>query len=49
MQQLGGRSVIVAATGTVLTAILVTFLLTSIGPDWNDFAPASCTATRCFC
>jgi hypothetical protein len=49
MQQLGVRGMIVAATGTVLTAILVTFLLTLIGPDWSAFAPASCAATRCFC
>jgi len=49
MRQLGVRRIIVAATGTVLTAILVTFLLALIGPDWSAFAPASCAATRCFC
>ena len=49
MRQLGVRGIIVAATGTALTAILVSFLLTLIGPDWSAFAPASCAATRCFC
>jgi hypothetical protein len=49
MQQLRASRLIVAALGTVLTAILVTFLLTLVGPDWSAFAPASCAATRCFC
>ena len=49
MQQVGARRIVVAAIATVLSAVLVTFLLTLIGPDWSAFAPASCAATRCFC
>lgn len=40
------------ATALVLTAIAalgVTLLLVGAGPDWSIYAPASCTATRCFC
>ena len=40
------------ATALVLTAIAalgVTLLLVGAGPDWSIYAPATCTATRCFC
>lgn len=38
-----------AAIITLLTAVAVSLLLWLAGPDWSVFAPASCTATRCFC
>ena len=48
MTRAGGR--LVAAAGlTALLAAATIALLTWIGPDWSRFAPASCTATRCFC
>lgn len=48
MSHAGGR-LIVAAALTVLIAAITIGLLNWIGPDWARFAPASCTATRCFC
>jgi len=48
MTDSGGR--LIAAAGlTVLIAAITIALLNWIGPDWSRFAPASCTATRCFC
>ena len=29
--------------------VAVWLLLSALGPDWAAYAPASCTATRCFC
>jgi Ceramidase len=28
---------------------VIWLLLAALGPDWSAYAPASCTATRCFC
>ncbi|MEE9434509.1 MAG: ceramidase domain-containing protein [Sphingorhabdus sp.] len=38
-----------AAILTALGAAAILFLLWLAGPDWSIYAPASCTATRCFC
>ena len=38
-----------AALLTALCAAAVWVLLSLTGPDWSVYAPASCTATRCFC
>jgi len=43
------RSLAIAAGMTALSALAITLLLTALGPDWSVYAPASCTATRCFC
>jgi hypothetical protein len=29
--------------------VAIWLLLTALGPDWAAYAPATCTATRCFC
>lgn len=34
---------------TAVTGAATIALLTLFGPDWTRFAPASCTATKCFC
>lgn len=49
MQQPGVRQIMIAGALTVLAGIVTTFALSLIGPDWSIYAPASCTATRCFC
>ena len=38
-----------AALLTALCAAAIWALLWLAGPDWSVYAPASCTATRCFC
>ena len=48
MTDAGGR-LIAAAVLTFLIAAITIGMLQLIGPDWARFAPASCTATRCFC
>ena len=39
----------IALGWTVLAALLTTGALMLLGPDYSRFAPATCTATRCFC
>ena len=34
---------------TLLSALVISLLLWLTGPDWSVYAPASCTASRCFC
>jgi hypothetical protein len=34
---------------TALSMAAIWALLTALGPDWAVYAPATCTATRCFC
>ncbi len=34
---------------TLLSMATIWLFLNTIGPDWAAFAPATCTATRCFC
>lgn len=34
---------------TLLSILLIWLLLSALGPDWSVYAPATCTATRCFC
>ncbi len=38
-----------AALLTLLSMAAIWLLLSTLGPDWAVYAPASCTATRCFC
>ena len=41
---------ILTGLGLTLAAVLAaTLLLFILGPDWAAYAPATCTATRCFC
>ena len=34
---------------TLLSMMAVLLLLSALGPEWSIYAPATCTATRCFC
>lgn len=43
------RDIATAFGLTVVSALALTALLLGLGPDWSIYAPATCTATRCFC
>ena len=43
------RPIIIAIALTALAALAVHTGLLALGPDWAAYAPASCTATHCFC
>ncbi len=43
------RQITFAAVLTLLSMAAIWLLLTALGPDWSVYAPATCTATRCFC
>ena len=43
------RDLAIAVVLTAIAALGITALLGALGPDWSVYAPATCTATRCFC
>ena len=43
------RDLATALALTAIAALGVILLLLGVGPDWSVYAPATCTATRCFC
>ncbi|MGY4396333.1 hypothetical protein ACVWZA_001513 [Sphingomonas sp. UYAg733] len=43
------RHVLTALALAALSALGIVLLLLQLGPDWAAYAPATCTATRCFC
>lgn len=43
------RQYLLAAALTLLSVAAIWLLLIALGPDWAVYAPATCTATRCFC
>lgn len=43
------RQYTLAAALTLLSMVAIWLLLSALGPDWSVYAPATCTATRCFC
>lgn len=43
------RQLAYAAALTAASMAAIWLLLTALGPDWAAYAPATCTATRCFC
>lgn len=43
------RSILVALALTALSALGLLAALSALGPHWGGYAPASCTATHCFC
>ena len=43
------RQIGLAALLTILSMFAIWLLLNALGPDWAVYAPATCTATRCFC
>lgn len=49
MQPIKPRQITVALVLTALSAAAITLILAMLGPYWSAYAPATCTATRCFC
>lgn len=49
MQSILARSLAVALVLTALSALGVLAALSALGPNWAVYAPATCTATHCFC
>ena len=49
MQTISARSMVVALALTALSALGVLAALFVLGPNWAAYAPATCTATHCFC
>ncbi len=49
LQTITGRSVLIALVLTGLLGLVFLAVLSALGPDWGAYAPATCTATRCFC
>jgi len=43
------KPIALSAGLTALSMAAIWALLTALGPDWAVYAPATCTATRCFC
>jgi hypothetical protein len=43
------RALLAALALAALSALGVLALLAALGPDWAAYAPATCTATHCFC
>ncbi len=48
-QEIPPRSIGIALALTTLAALGVLAVLWALGPEWAAYAPASCTATHCFC
>ena len=48
-QPISARSMVVALALTALSALGVLAALSVLGPNWAAYAPATCTATHCFC
>ncbi|CAN5730732.1 hypothetical protein BH11PSE6_BH11PSE6_21020 [soil metagenome] len=48
-QRIKPRQITVALVLTALSAAAITLILAMLGPYWSVYAPATCTATRCFC
>lgn len=49
MQTITGRSMLIALGLTALFGLGFLAVLSALGPDWDAYAPATCTTTRCFC
>lgn len=45
----GYLSTAIVSALIALSALAVYAVLFALGPDWAAYAPASCTATHCFC
>ncbi len=43
------RSIVIALALTAMSALGIVALLSTLGPNWAAYAPATCTATHCFC
>jgi len=49
MQPIGAREMVTALILAALSALGIVALLSVLGPDYAQYAPATCTTTRCFC
>lgn len=49
MARIGTRAITMAAVLTAIAMLGTVGLLAALGPEWSRYAPATCTATRCFC
>ncbi len=49
MERIQVRHALIALALTAFAALGTVALLLVLGPDWSVYAPATCTATRCFC
>jgi Ceramidase len=43
------RQIATAAALTLLSMLAIQLLLAALGPNWTDYAPATCLTTHCFC
>lgn len=48
-QTISLRSMLIALALTAISALGVFAVLSALGPNWAVYAPATCTATHCFC
>lgn len=48
-QTISARSIVIAFALTAIAALGVFAILSALGPNWAVYAPATCTATHCFC
>jgi hypothetical protein len=49
LHTIAGRRILLAFALTALLACAFWGALSALGPNWDAYAPATCTATRCFC
>ena len=49
LQTITARSILIAILLTGLLALGFLAVLCALGPSWAGYAPATCTATHCFC
>lgn len=49
MATITGKSWLIALVLTGLCGLGFLAMLSALGPHWGTYAPATCTATRCFC
>ncbi len=49
MAGISARQIATAAALTLLSMLAIQLLLAALGPNWADYAPATCRTTHCFC
>ena len=48
-RRVAAAQILLALILTLISMAAILLLLSTYGPDWAVYAPATCTATRCFC
>lgn len=48
-RRVAAAQILLALILTIISMATILLLLSTYGPDWAVYAPATCTATRCFC